>query len=168
VIFVTVGSKEPFDRLVRAVDQWADCHAANCEVSIQLGNGSYRPKACSYSRFLSPTEYMRCCEKARLIVAHAGMGSILTALEARKPIIVLARLMERGELLSEHQIATVRYFRKHNQVIVAESESDLVSRLNRLSECGVGGDSPVVCADGVNPPHSGLITYIRDFVSTGR
>jgi len=164
VIFVTVGSTEPFDRLVKTIDQWAQTRRTGAEVSIQLGNGAYKPKACQYVRFLAPTDYMRYFARSQLIISHAGIGTIITALEAHKRIIVLPRLLERGELLSEHQLATVRHL-NNKQVIVAESEHDLVARLDRLLEWDALDTTAMYGRDCMSTTHPELIAYIRSFIN---
>ena len=42
MIFVSVGSMLPFERLVQAMDAWAGAHP-DTKVVIQYGNGAYKP-----------------------------------------------------------------------------------------------------------------------------
>jgi UDP-N-acetylglucosamine transferase subunit ALG13 len=44
MIFLTVGTQFPFDRLVRAVDEAFDNGAIDEEVFAQIGETSYRPR----------------------------------------------------------------------------------------------------------------------------
>ncbi len=71
--------------------------------------------------------------EAELIVAHAGMGSILTALELGRPILVMPRLGARRETRNDHQVATARRFRALGHVAVAFDEHELVEALDRGS-----------------------------------
>jgi len=41
--FATVGSQEPFDRLIRAVDEWAVLHGRS-DVFAQIGDSTYCPE----------------------------------------------------------------------------------------------------------------------------
>ena len=50
------------------------------------------------------------CEPRTAIVAHAGMGTILTALEIGKPLLVMPRRAALGEHRNDHQLATARRF----------------------------------------------------------
>ena len=43
VIFLTIGSMFPFDRLVRAMDDWAGT-GSQCEILALIGAGSYEPR----------------------------------------------------------------------------------------------------------------------------
>ena len=105
MIFVTVGTQLGFDRLVRAVDEWA-ARNPGAHLFGQIGSGRYRPLHFESRPWLTPGESDRAFSDAELIVAHAGMGSILTALRFRKPIIIVPRSAASGEHRNDHQLAT--------------------------------------------------------------
>ncbi|TXS89899.1 glycosyl transferase family 28 [Parahaliea maris] len=109
MIFLTVGTQLPFDRLVELVDRWC---ASRPELDIfgQVGAGSYRPRHFSHTPFLSAAEARQYCEQAELIIGHVGIGSIFTALELGKPILMMPRLARHGEHRDDHQEQTLRYF----------------------------------------------------------
>src|SRR5690606_314677 len=97
MIFVSVGSQLPFDRLIRAVDGWA-C-GRGLDVFAQIGQSAYLPRNIQYSVYLDSTAYREKVEKCTLFVSHAGIGSIVSALSNGKPVIV----MPRSKLLGEHR-----------------------------------------------------------------
>lgn len=129
MIFVTVGSQEPFDRLVRAVDRWA-AQRGRRDVFAQIAAGLYKPAHIEFTDFMQPAEFKRRVAGADVIVAHAGMGSILTALEMGRPIIVMPRREHLHETRSDHQFATSQRFGAQGRVIVALNEDDLCARLD--------------------------------------
>jgi UDP-N-acetylglucosamine transferase subunit ALG13 len=128
VIFVTIGSMFPFDRLTRAMDGWA---AANpgAELLAQIGTGAYEPSHMPWVRRLDQADFSRTVAAARLIVAHAGMGSVITADQFGKPIVILPRLQERGEHTTDHQIATAAWLRDKPGIHVADRDEDLAPRI---------------------------------------
>jgi UDP-N-acetylglucosamine transferase subunit ALG13 len=130
MIFVTVGTQGPFDRLVRTVDDWAGSRGRS-DVFAQIGQSEYRPKHIAASRFLDPSEFRSRIEGAELVVAHAGMGSIMTALEHGKAIIVMPRLADLHEQRNDHQLATANYFALQGRIVVALNERELVQKLDR-------------------------------------
>lgn len=130
MIFVTVGEQLPFDRLIRAVDEWAK--QSDCEVFAQIGRTKYKPQHFMYKDFLTQEEYKANFIKADLIVAHAGMGTIISALELSKPLLVMPRLTVYGEVRSDHQVATAQRFATLNYVTVASDEIELIEKLNIL------------------------------------
>ena len=133
VIFVTVGGQLPFDRLVHAVDQWASQHHRT-DVFAQIGNSPNPPTHIEWQRLLPPPDFQSKARGAEVIVAHAGMGSILTALEFGKPIIVVPRRAHLGEHRNDHQWATVKHLSKDVGVTVAADETALLDQLQRLEE----------------------------------
>ena len=156
MIFVTVGSADPFDRLIRAVDEWAGRQGRK-DLFAQIGNSRYESRHIEAVQFLSPSEFRERVRAARLIVAHAGMGSIITALEAGKPIIVMPKWAKLGEHRNDHQVATAKRFGQKHGIIVAEDEKDLVAKLDREE----GLSSPAGALNGVSPE---LISAVRAFI----
>ncbi len=129
MIFVTVGSQEAFDRMIRAVDEWAVLRGRR-DVFAQIAAGSYKPKYIEFTDFMEPAEFKRRVAEANVIVAHAGMGTILTALEYGKPIVVLPRREHLRETRSDHQYATSKQFSAQGRIIVAENETELQAKLD--------------------------------------
>lgn len=130
MIFVTVGTQLAFDRLISAVDNWAS-RAQGIEVHAQIGPSSFKPRHLHYSEFLTPQEADILFRKSSLIVAHAGMGSILTALRYKKPILIMPRKASQGEHRNEHQISTAKWLCGRPGVTVAWSEEELCFALDR-------------------------------------
>ncbi|HOB75138.1 MAG TPA: glycosyltransferase [Phycisphaerae bacterium] len=131
MIFVTVGAQMGFDRLIRAVDQWVGLNGCQ-DVFAQIGPGRYRPVYLRHERFLEPQRFRAIFHEASLIVAHAGMGSIITALEMAKPILVMPRRGDLGETRNDHQVATARRFADLGAVHLAIDEKELTIQLDRL------------------------------------
>jgi UDP-N-acetylglucosamine transferase subunit ALG13 len=132
LIFVTVGAQMPFDRLIRAVDEWAYSRGKRSDIFAQIGTSDYQAKAIEVARFLDPLEFRRRVEAANVIVAHAGMGSIITALEYNKSIVVMPRRAELRETRNDHQVATAaRLSQKHN-ITVANDQFHLLQILDQL------------------------------------
>ena len=65
------------------------------------------------------------------MVAHAGTGSILTALDGGVPVIVVPRDDKRGEHRDDHQIQTARQMERMGLVAVAWSEAELPGLIER-------------------------------------
>jgi len=104
MIFVTVGTQLPFDRLVRAVDEIIPL--ADEEVFAQTCGGTYIPRNMKWMDYLPMDEFDKMFRQARLIVSHAGMGTILSALMYKIPIVIMPRFAFLGEHRNEHQYAT--------------------------------------------------------------
>ena len=166
MIFVTVGNMDPFDRLVRAVDHWVLTNPNSEKIVAQIGDGQYVPANFEYVRRMSPDDFETHFREARLVVSHAGMGTIITALELGKPIIVVPKRAALGEQRNEHQLATIRHFRRSQLMMVAETESDLIHVLSRwnsgpMATAELGAES--LKKDEWFPDEK-LLKYVRNFV----
>ena len=108
MIFVTVGTQLTFDRLIRAVDAWAEANPGQ-EVFAQINEGGYQPRHIAFAAHVDPLTFSRRFAEATVVVAHAGMGTIIPALEAGKPLLLLPRLAALGEHRNDHQVGTARF-----------------------------------------------------------
>ena len=133
MILVTVGTDQPFDRLVAAVDRWAAKNGRQ-DVFAQIGHTDQRPQHIASTPFIEPADFHRRFTGASVIVAHAGMGTILSALRYGKPIVVMPRRASLGEQRNEHQLATARHLQALGKIHVALDENELLACLDSLAE----------------------------------
>ena len=136
MIFLTVGSEIGFDRLVEAVDVWCGTNR-QYEVFGQLASiskDSYIPKNFEWQEFVSPRKYQELYNKAELIIGHAGMGSIITALVVAKPILIMPRKCSLRETRNDHQLSTADQFASRKGVFVAIDEQMVGAMLNKWSD----------------------------------
>ncbi|MDB5622624.1 MAG: pssE [Devosia sp.] len=129
MILVTVGTQLPFDRLIAAMDALAP--RLGEPVFAQVGLSPYQPKNIEWARNLAPAEFAERFAQASTIVAHAGIGTVLTAQRWRKPIILVPRRASLGEHRNEHQLATCAQLKGKRGIYVAEEVSELEDLLNR-------------------------------------
>lgn len=142
MIFITVGTQAPFDRLIKAIDNIAIY--LDEPIIAQALNGNYRPKHFKTVGFLHPEEFDDYYNSATLVVAHAGMGSIISALTKNKILIIFPRKASLGEHRNEHQMATARYLGSMNLANVALEEDELQNLIfsrNNLKPCPTIGES---------------------------
>ena len=159
MIFVTVGTDLPFDRMVKVIDQWARENDRR-DVFAQIGEGAWEPEFIRYSHFLQPPEFSKHFNEASLIISHAGMGTILSALMYGKPILVVPKRASLGEHRSEHQVATAKRMQELGNVNVAFDEVELRAWLDRLDEML----QPRRISDSAS---EGLVKGLREFIFNG-
>jgi len=116
LIFVTIGGFRAFERLVCAMDRIAG--EIEEQVRMQIGYTEYEPRNCRWTSFMSRTEMEEACAEARLIIAHAGTGSILTALRHNKPLVLVPRLKAFGEVFDDHQLEIAREMERRGITVV--------------------------------------------------
>lgn len=127
MVFVITGTQLPFDRLIRMLDELAP--QLDEEIVAQVNGSGYLPHHINTVDLLPPDEFDKLFNRARLIVAHAGMGTILSALTMNKPIIVFPRIAAMGEHRNEHQLATVARMKEAGWCYVATGKEELKSLL---------------------------------------
>ncbi len=133
MIFLTVGTQFPFDRLVRAVDDGVASGAIAGPVFAQIGSTDYAPRAFPWTRALGAREFRDMVQTSRGMISHAGVGSILAALEAEKPIVVLPRMARFGEVVNDHQVLTALRFAERGKVLYARDVSEVPARIREMS-----------------------------------
>ncbi len=156
MIFCTIGTQAPFDRFIKIIDAVAPILQE--EVIVQTLKGSYVPQHVKVVEFLTPKEFNELFAKARLIVAHAGMGTIISALCQDKPIIVFPHRRELKEHRSNHQIATAEKLKELGYLYTVETEE-------QLKELLLTDDLKPLCHIG-SVASSSLIEAVRRDIET--
>ncbi len=161
MIFATVGTQLPFDRLLLALDTWAALHP-EVPVIAQTGRSSRTYAHLQTCAHLDQQAFAATFAAARVVVAHAGMGTILTALDLGKPLILMPRRADLGEHRNDHQQDTAAEMARLSNVTVVESSEALCLALSRAL-AGPGALASVGTLEQPKP----LIEAVRSFIWTG-
>ena len=136
MIFVTVGTNEaPFDRLLQAVGRLPRGE----ELVVQHGSSSLRPFATTLVEFLPFEHLVEHVRRARVVVTHAGVGSVVVALTHGKQPIVMPRLNRYGEAVDDHQHAFAERFERAGLVALAHDSDQLRDKVAAAQEDLVAG-----------------------------
>lgn len=157
MIFATVGTQLPFDRLLGALDAWAALHPKE-EVMAQTGQTSGRFENLLCKESLSQSEFQQAFANAQVIVAHAGMGTILSAAEMGKPIILMPREAALGEHRNDHQADTAAEMAVLPNVTVVRDAAGLAEALDRILE------NPHDLTAGSSEATPALIAALHNFI----
>lgn len=122
MIVVTIGTNEqPFDRLVAA--------AAALEVDerlvVQYGSSSVTSGPGEWVDFLGFDELGALMREARVVVCHAGVGSIMLARQCGRRPVVVPRRLDRDEAVDDHQVPLARRLAGSGLVTLVEDEREL-------------------------------------------
>lgn len=129
MILVTVGMQLGFDRLIQAIDDLAP--TLPTQVFAQIGKGTYKPRNIETAVNIAPVEFDKLLQRTTLIIAHAGIGTVLTAQRHRKPILLFPRRAALGEHRNDHQLATVKELCGRSRIVVAMDVEDLPSAIGQ-------------------------------------
>ena len=133
MIFLTVGTQFPFDRLVKAVDEAIGQGLLEEEIWAQIGQSSYQPRNFKKSaNFLEKNVFDQWMQKASKVISHAGIGSITPALDEAKPLLVMPRLRRYGEVVNNHQVEIIRKFEKRGYLLAAYDVKELPEKIEAL------------------------------------
>lgn len=133
MIFATVGTQLPYDRLIRALDEWAKCNP-EMDVFAQIGVSTYKPRHMRWARMISAESFRDHLDASDAIVAHAGMGTIISGVELGKRIIVMPRRAEFGEHRNDHQLGTVKRMSHLRGLEVVNDSEQLANALDTETE----------------------------------
>ncbi|TMO75857.1 glucuronosyltransferase [Pseudoalteromonas sp. S3785] len=107
-VLVSVGAQLPFKRLIEAI---SDINKSlSLDVFAQVGEDSNTYDGIQVIDFLSSNEYKAKLDWCDIVIAHAGMGTIIQCLELNKKLIVVPRLAKFGEHRNDHQLDTISRF----------------------------------------------------------
>jgi UDP-N-acetylglucosamine transferase subunit ALG13 len=134
MIFLTVGTQFPFDRLVKAVDKAIEHNGCAVEIFAQIADSSYRPRYFDSVPYLQKDDFDRNMHRASSIISHAGMGTITAALDSKKPMLVMPRLRKYGEVVNDHQVAIAKKFEQMGHLVVAYNEDDISEKIKTLEQ----------------------------------
>lgn len=111
MIFITVGTQLPFDRLLESFAEWRNSRGYSGQVVAQVGEESrFTHPEMQVVKTLSSEEYYHWFCQAQGIVSHAGMGSILSCLDHSKRGVFMPRQYALGEHRNDHQLDTAKAF----------------------------------------------------------
>jgi UDP-N-acetylglucosamine transferase subunit ALG13 len=136
LIFVVTGTQEPFDRMIKIVDNWAS-KQVKYKVIAQTAKSTLITQTIECVDFLEPEKFNNIFNKASVIIGHAGMGTIIKSLENKKKIIVFPRSTKYGEHRNDHQHYTAKSFDELGYVQVAYTSDELSNCLNNLESLKV-------------------------------
>jgi UDP-N-acetylglucosamine transferase subunit ALG13 len=150
MILVTVGaSRFPFDRLIAAMEGIAGGE----ELVVQHGPSPVRPAGARCVEFMAMDEMAACVREARLVITHAGVGSILLCLGNGLRPCVVPRLRAFGETVDDHQLESARRFASAGLVTLVEDPAALAGVIDAPVE-------PFAHASG----EPALVTELRGYI----
>ncbi len=132
MIFLTIGTQFPFDRLIKAVDQAVASGTVSEQVFAQIGDTDYLPRSFESAPMLKKHIFDRRIRQSSSVIGHAGIGTIITALDNNKPLLVMPRLKKYGEVVNDHQVAIAEKFEKRGYVLAAYAETQLPAKIDQL------------------------------------
>ena len=143
MIFVTVGTHEqPFDRLIKKIDELKRDNIIKEDVIIQTGFSTYEPQYCKWSKLIPYDEMTRNVENARIVITHGGPASFIMPLQIGKTPIVVPRQKQYNEHVNDHQLEFARNVAERMGTII------VVENIDKLGEIITNYDNIIESMSG--------------------
>ena len=124
MIFVILGTQKfQMNRLIKLMDSISG--RLDMPVVAQIGQSDYKPKNFEFHRFLDKSEFDGLIAEAELIITQGGVGAVMTALNYKKPVIIVPRLAKYGEHVDDHQREIALAFAKKGFVLCCDDGDNL-------------------------------------------
>lgn len=136
MIFVTVGTHEqPFNRLVKKIDDLVADGTIKEKVVIQTGFSTYQPVHCDNHKMMSFEEMQDALKEARIVITHGGPSSFIEALQFGKVPIVVPRQEKYHEHVNNHQVDFTELIDKRmNNIIPVYDIDQLANTIEKYDE----------------------------------
>ncbi|MCP8617487.1 PssE/Cps14G family polysaccharide biosynthesis glycosyltransferase [Salirhabdus salicampi] len=126
MIFVVLGTHElPFPRLLQEVERVKQEGLIEDEIIVQCGHTKYESDVMTLKPFFSFDKMDLLYDQARLIISHAGSGSIISGVKKGKKVIAAPRLKKHGEHNDDHQLELVDVFTKKGHILAWHEQDRL-------------------------------------------
>lgn len=156
MILVILGTQDkPFTRLLEALDAQKKAGAIQDELIVQAGCTKLDTDSMKLFDLLPIDEFDALINDADVIITHAGVGSILSALKKGKKVIACARLAQYGEHTNDHQLQIQEEFARQGYLISCEDFSKIHEIINQLDEFS---PNPYISTT------ENVVNTIRDFI----
>lgn len=127
-VFVTVGNAlDPFDRLLKLTD--AALPEKGADGVCQHGVSSVRPRGLAPVQLLSRPEFEAELRRADVVICHAGVGTLWSALEAGHRPLVVPRRVGLREHVNDHQLEICAALEPEGLIRVVSSVEELSEAL---------------------------------------
>lgn len=135
MILVLLGTfPTEFKRPLIEIEKLCQDGTISEEVIVQNGCTWIESNYLIFTPFIPPKELTELYQKARVIITHAGTGSIIKGLKLGKKVIAIPRLARYGEAVDDHQTELVEEFAKHNYIIPWQEKTSLKTILSAVDD----------------------------------
>jgi UDP-N-acetylglucosamine transferase subunit ALG13 len=113
-------------------------------VVIQIGATPYLPRFAQHVDYVHEAQMHRLLSKASVVISHAGAGSILSALQVDKPLVLAPRMANLGEVIDDHQFELAATLSERGRAVMvtdlsAKSLAKAISKSTKLHSGVTGG-----------------------------
>lgn len=118
MILVLLGTQDnPFNRIMKEVSRQIKLGNIKERVVAQVGCTKNIDEKIESFDFCPKEKIEKLIEEARIVICHAGVGTIIECLNKNKRVIVVPRLKKYGEHANDHQVQITKDFESKGYII---------------------------------------------------
>jgi UDP-N-acetylglucosamine--N-acetylmuramyl-(pentapeptide) pyrophosphoryl-undecaprenol N-acetylglucosamine transferase len=145
-VVVTLGTHPRF-RFPRLLRRLVATLPPELDVLWQVGETRIDNMPPGARRQVPMAEMRQAMREADAVIAHAGVGSALAAMQAGRRAVFVPRRRQHGEHVDDHQVEMARALADRDLVLAREVEQFTVDDLDTAAGWTVRGDGPVAPFD---------------------
>lgn len=136
MIFVTLGTQDkPFTRLLKKLDEMIEKGIiCDDEIIVQAGCTKYKSPHMTIISYIDMGEFNSYIEKSDLIIAHAGVGTIINSINHGKKVLTVARRKKYGEHENDHQVEITQKFEQMGYIVGCLDADEMIERFPMLQD----------------------------------
>ena len=131
MILVVLGTQDKrFERLLKVVEQAIEAGWIKEEVMVQAGCTTFESSKMNIVDYVDMSTFEQWMTQCRLLITHGGVGTIMSALRQKKPVIACPRLAKYGEHHNDHQCEIIETFYEKGYLIPLRDGQSLKEALS--------------------------------------
>ena len=135
MILVSLGTQDKeFSRLLLMIQKLVDENLIKEKVIVQAGYTKFKTDTMEVFDYVSMDKFSELLDECDLLITHGGVGTIMSALKLKKPVIACARLAKFHEHHNDHQCEIIEAFEKQGYLIKCDEEHSLKECLQQAKE----------------------------------
>lgn len=151
ILVITGTAPYNFNRFLGAIDKISQ--ELDEEIIMQIGRTNFKPKNIKkFFNFTSEMEMEELYARSRIVISHAGIGTIMNCIIRNKKFIIVPRLSSCNEHFDNHQMEIAREMEKKG-ILVVYDVSNLKDAIKRIDRAPI-----------VRSKSSDLLIKLRDYL----
>lgn len=136
MILITVGTARfNFNRLFKIIDELCEEKIIDGkEIIAQIGYTEYKPKHYKSFSLINSDDFNKYIEESKYIIAHAGVGTVVSSVQKNKKVIVFPRMEKYNEHVDDHQLELSKLFKENNYAMIAKNKKELKECILKIDE----------------------------------
>ena len=103
-------------------------------IIVQKGVSDFKSERMQVYDFIPMNNFKKIIDDAKLVIIHAGSGTMLNAIESCKVPVVIPRLKKFNEIIDDHQIEIAEALEKKGKVVMVKKLENLSDSIKKALE----------------------------------